>query len=119
MDDFFGINFGMNGMNDDDISRMVDTHPLSVFAKLADEDPKNKHYQQCLDYEIELAAQNMLDNMEIEQIEFIEHIVNMIPENLEISGHRIASESEIKSVLKRLHIIKRVFAKVHELNKRY
>ena len=51
---------GMFGMDDNEMKRLIETHPLTVFSKLVADNPDSKVYRQCLDNEIRNVAESLL-----------------------------------------------------------
>ena len=58
--DFFNFN--------EDMFNTIENHPLCIFTKLYAEDKSNKVYKECLENEIKLAIQTMVDNVDKETI---------------------------------------------------
>ena len=100
-------------MDNDDIERMLNLHPLTVFSKLASENPTSKLYQKCLQNEIDTAAETLGDNLRDEQLMFLEHLIDNLPE------HRIRSDTkEGRDIAIKVNVIKRIFAAVRKLREK-
>ena len=106
--DEFSMIFG-GGMDDDgDMERMVDLHPLNVFAKLSQENPESKLYRQCLQNEIDMAAEALDEKMDERQFLVLEHIVNHVPEE------RLRNSDGGEELTMRLDVLKRIFSEVRK-----
>ena len=104
---------GMFGMDDDEMEKMIATHPLTVFAKLVADNPENKVYQQCLDNEIRTAAESLSEHVPVEQLEIIEHILSVLPD-----GMLRTENNELNEMLMNAGIIKRIIAEVKRIKGR-
>ena len=100
---------GMFDLNNDEIDKMVDSHPLNVFSKLSNEDPGNALYQKCLDDEIKLAAKGFMEACGHE-LPFMEMVVEMIEQRANEDASVIDEESRI-----RMKTIKKIFAEIHRM----
>ncbi len=100
----------MFGMDDNEMEKMLATHPLTIFSKLVAEEPNNKVYQQCLEGEIHNAAESLAEHVGIEQLEFIEHVLSAIPD----CDIRTENE-ELNEVFMNASIIKRIIAEVKRI----
>lgn len=92
------------GLDGEEIEKMLSLHPLTVFSKLVDENPESKLYQQCLENEISKAADSIIENMGEEQIAFFEGIISLVPDNF---------GDDDKEIAMKLRVIKRIFEAVH------
>lgn len=106
-----GIEGGMFGMGDEEMNRMLETHPLTVFSKLAYGDPGNKVYQKCLENEILEAARSLSENLSDDRIRFVERIIGMFPEKIE----RDPDDPETRDIAMRMEVIRRIFAEIRRI----
>lgn len=77
MSEFEGM---FEGMDREEVEKMLQTHPLTVFSRLAHDDPSNKVYQQCLAAEIDEAATTLMENLNDLQFSLLEHVLKILPE---------------------------------------
>jgi len=102
-------------MNEDDINKMIATHPLTVFSKLVADSPGNKVYQLCLDKEINQAAMALVEKLPPEMIACLERLFSSLPEhpaNLEYL------DDEMKDLLMSASIVRKVLAKAREIRQK-
>ena len=100
----------MFGMDDNELEKMVATHPLTVFSKLVADSPDNKVYQQCLDSEVHNAAESLAEYVAVEQLEMLEYILRCIPD-----GVVKTDDKEFSDMLMNAAIIRRVIAEVRRI----
>ena len=100
---------GMFGM-DDDLNRMIDTHPLTVFSKLLAENPENKVYRQCLDSEVKTAAESLSEHLSAEQIEVFDRIVGILPDELLVNA-----DGEIGELFINVSVMRKILAEVRRI----
>lgn len=98
------------GMDDNELEKMIATHPLTVFSKLVAESPGNKVYQQCLDSEVHNVAESLSECVVAEQLEMIERILGCIPD-----GVAKTDDKEFSDMLMNAAIIRRVIAEVRRI----
>lgn len=115
MADFFGDMFGMN---DGDMDNLLERHPLTVFSRLAYDEPDNKVYRQCLENEIQNAAESLSDSIGDAQIVFIEHMLDALPAMRERKPPSDDEEREmLKDIEMKVDVIRRIMnaiRKIHE-----
>ena len=104
----------MFGMDDNEIEKMLESHPLTVFSKLVSDDPNNKVFKKCLDNEIESAAKQLAENVGEDQLVVIEHIINLVPDDASMVAG-IAGNKEMREVALKVSIIKRILAAVKKV----
>lgn len=98
------------GMDDNELEKMIATHPLTVFSKLVADSPDNKVYQQCLDSEVHNVAESLSECVVAEQLEMIEYILRCIPD-----GVVKTDDKEFSDMLMNAAIIRRVIAEVRRI----
>ena len=104
---------GMFGMDDNEIEKMIATHPLTVFSKLVADNPDNKVYQKCLDNEVHNAAESLSERVAVEQLEMIESILSYLP-----NGVFKTDDEELNDMLMNADIIRRIIAEVRRIKGR-
>lgn len=102
--------FGMFGMDDNEIEKMVATHPLTVFSKLVADNPDNKVYQKCLDNEVHNAAESLAEYVAVEQLEMIECIMSNLPD-----GVVKTDDEKLNDMLINVNAIRRIIAEVRRI----
>ena len=101
---------GIFGMDDNELEKMVATHPLTVFSKLVADNPGNKVYQTCLDNEVHNAAESLAEYVAVEQLEMIECIMSNLPDGVVKTDNK-----EFNDMLMNADIIRRVIAEVRRI----
>ena len=101
---------GIFGMDDNEIEKMVATHPLTVFSKLVADNPDSKVYRQCLDNEIRNVAESLSECVAVEHLEMIERILSCIP-----NGVFHTDDDELNDMLVNADAIRRIIAEVRRI----
>lgn len=100
----------MFGMDDNELEKMVATHPLTVFSKLVADNPGNKVYQQCLDNEVHNAAESLAEYVAVEQLEMLEYILSCIPDGVVKTDNK-----EFNDMLMNADIIRRIITEIRRI----
>ena len=100
----------MFGMDDNEMKRLIETHPLTVFSKLVADNPDSKVYRQCLDNEIRNVAESLSECVAVEHLEMIEHILSCIP-----NGVFHTDDDELNDMLVNADAIRRIIAEVRHI----
>ena len=102
----------MFGMDDNELEKMVATHPLTVFSKLVADNPDNKVYQQCLDSEVHNVAELLSECVNVEQLEMLEYILSCIPDGVVKTDNK-----EFNDMLMNADIIRRIITEIRRIKR--